>query len=300
MANPVSGAFGPPAGQPRARGETVRIVSAAELGGAARLQGLAEQVFGAGDRPRGWFTRKLRRERVDDALSVVAVDPAHPTEDPAGWLGYVLVGVPPSLGDRARTSGTAVVSQARGRGVATELLNAASGRCRDAGIRHLQLLAEAAVLPFYLQRGFRLVHPTMTALSFGRATAASLTSAPAWDSPTEAQHELVAWLPEAWSGTDAEARRGCEFEVEGRSVQAWLSREGVAWLVQRIVASEGAPLPSIAGGLLDRLPHGAPVLLPLLNADAPSSAALLDAGWVAAQRGALVERSLYSPPVGVG
>src|SRR5690606_11591897 len=57
----------------RAGMQGVRIASAAEIGGAARLEGVWLRAFGAGDRALGWFARKLARERVTDELSQVAI-----------------------------------------------------------------------------------------------------------------------------------------------------------------------------------------------------------------------------------
>lgn len=258
----------------------------------AELEGLALRIFGDGDRPPGWFARKLRREGVDPALSVVALRPGSEPRDPNGWLGYVLVGTPPSLHPAARTSGTGVVPWARGRGLASRLLDAAAQRCRDAGLRRLQLLARAELVPFYRERGFASLRATVTALGFGEATHPRLVAAPPWRSPRAAERERVAWLPEAWAGTEAHARHGCVTTEDDAALTAWISREGSAWLVQRLLAPPELSLLAAADALRRCLPAGAPVLLPLLDADDPPTRALLEAGWAAAQRGALLERTL--------
>lgn len=270
-----------------------RMITAAELGDPGRLEELARRVFGDGDRPAGWFDRKLRREHVDLRLSPVAVAAGADPHDPAAWLGYVLVGAPSSLGDAVRTAGTGVVEPARGRGLGGRLLAAAMERSRDAGYRSMQILAEAQAVPFYARHGFAMVTPTVTALAFARGGELEPEPPPrSWRALRPGEHEPVAWLPEAWEGTEPPARHGLSWDAAHGRVTAWLSREGTAWLVQRLVAASGEAPTALAEAILQRLPAGAPVLLPLLPADAPATRELLAAGWVAAQRGALLQRSL--------
>lgn len=280
-----------------APGPAVRIELAQALPDLRVLEPLARRVFGRGDRPAGWFGRKLRREQVRAELSALAVRAEAAVEDPEGWLGYVLVGTPASLGDAARTSGTGVVPAARGRAIASRLLDAVARACRDAGYRRLQLLAEARLVPFYRRRGFDAGRPTVTALGFatgdgpGRGRDGFGPARP-WRPLEPGEHTRVAWLPEAWAGTEAPARRSCAWNHAGTQVTAWISREGQAWLVQRLVSRGPATLATIAAGLLARLPRASPVLLPLLPADDPQTRALLDDRFVAAQRGSLLERLL--------
>ncbi len=282
----------------------VRIVWAGTLRHPDRLAGLAQRIFGEGDRPAGWFATKRRRERIDLSLSPVAIREGMDPDDPQGWLGYVLVGTPGSLAPAVRTAGTGVLPAAQGHGIGRRLLEAVAQRCRAAGHRRVQLLAEPALVPFYRRHGFARVHDTLTVVAFGRGPT---DGPPPWGSPTPwgpvppGQHQPVAWLPEAWAGTTASARHTVHWRVRGDvaandqghdTITAWISREGVAWLVQRLLIPRGRPLPACAAALLDRLPTAAPVLLPMLRADAPATAALLDAGWAAAQPGALLERTL--------
>jgi GNAT superfamily N-acetyltransferase len=275
------------------RAPRARTITAAELGDPGRLEVLARRVFGDGDRPAGWFPRKLRRDQVDPRLSPVAVEEGADPHDPAAWLGYVLVGTPPSLRGAVRTAGTGVVPTARGRGLGGLLLAAAAELAARAGYRRMQILAEAEVASFYVRHGFSLAMPTVTALAFARGTVyGPLDPPPPWRVCRPGEHEPVAWLPEAWEGTELAARRGLAWDTAHGRVTAWLSREGVAWLVQRLVAPASEALPALADGILQRLPAGAPVLLPLLPAAAPVTRELLAAGFVAAQQGTLLDRSL--------
>lgn len=280
------------------RALTPRIVTAAELPGWERIEHVAERVFGPGDRPAGWFRRKLRREHVDPRLSPVAVRAGAEPGDPDAWLGYVLVGTPKSRGDAVRTAGTGVVAAARGQGVGGRLLGAVAELSAAAGYRRVELWAEAAVVPFYRRHGFVPVVPTLTALAFAEGPPSpELEPAPPWRTPAADEREAVAWLPEAWVGTDAAARHGLSWiHPEGRA-QAWLSREGIAWLAQRVVAPRAVPLPALALALRSRLPAPAPLLLPQLPAHDPDTAALLASGFAVAQRAVLLERRLYSPAV---
>lgn len=270
-----------------------RIVGLDALPDPTALEGLARRIFGEGDRPRGWFARKLRRERVVPALSAVAIRADAAPSDPRGWLGYVLVGAPPSLGKTARTSGTGVIPEARGHGLATRLLESVAERSTMTGLQRLELWAEAEVSPFYLARGFRLRHRMVTVVGFAHAHAEPRLQARApatWRPRRADEHEPVAWLPEAWAGTEAAARHRCAFTEGTHEVEAWLSREGAAWLVQRLLTR--GSLPAAADGLRRYLPPGAPVLLPWLPADAAATRALLEAGWAAAQHGHRLERLL--------
>lgn len=266
-----------------------RIVPASALGDPRRLEPLARRIFGPGDRPAGWFSRKLRRERVAPELSPVAIRADAPVHDPEAWLGYVLVGTPPSRADAVRTAGTGVRPDARGQGVGGRLLKTVLRWSQAAGYRRVELLAEHATLPFYRRHGFSIRYPTVTAVAFGHATRSAWVPPPPWVDPGPQEHEPVAWLPETWAGTEPARRRGLRWRTSAGSVTAWISQEGVAWLVQRLVAPRSVPLDELATTLRAQIPMAAPLVLPLLPAEAPATRVLLDAGWSAAQRGALLE-----------
>lgn len=271
-----------------------RIVTAAELPEVEQLEGLARRVFGEGDRAPGWFRRKLVRECVDPRLSPVAVRAGAALDDPQGWLGYVLVGAPPSRGDAVRTAGTGVHPEARGRGLGGRLLHAAAQLATAAGFGRMELWAEAAVEPFYLRHGFGRVMATVTALGFARGAPPhpALLPPPPWRALDPGEHEVVAWLPEAWTGTERSSRHGLSWATTEGEATAWLSREGIAWLAQRVVAPRVATLPTLATALLERLPTPAPVLLPQLPESAPATRTLWSVGFGPVQRAVLLERRL--------
>lgn len=276
---------------------SVRIVPASEVGDVARLQGLAERVFGRRRRAPGWFTRKLRRECVRPELSVVAVRDGASPDDPAAWCGYVLVGAPPSLAGVARTAGTGVVPGARGTGVGRRLVEAACERAADAGLHTVRILAAPEAAAFYTRLGFRREREVSTLLAFARGPSAWLAGAaepwtPVDVEPGHTHVELVGWFREAWEETPADHRVSVPVPNERGDV-TWihLSAEGSAWLIHRVLAPVETATIAVADGLLERLPDGTPVLSTGVAPDCDAARELLDLGWVEVQRGQIVARS---------
>ena len=282
----------------------VRIVPLDTLPQPRRLATVAEAVFGAGQRPDGWFARKLRRECVDTSLSPVAIDPDRDPDDVLGWLGYVLVGTPPSLGHAVRTAGTGVLESARGAGIGGALLSRAAYLAAAAGYGELQLLSAPERVSFYVRHGLAVSEERVTLVrpSVGPRDAALPGPLP-WDGLGQARGSdvLVQWLPEAWAHTEA----GVRHTVALPHGFAHVSDEGRALLVHRCVAS-GDP-PAVLQSLLERLPGGRPVLLPLLPvspADPPSplsdrvstiTSTLREHGWHPIQAATLLRRRLAAP-----
>lgn len=274
----------------------VRIVPLDTLPQPGRLASVAEAVFGAGDRPEDWFARKLRRECVDSSLSPVAIDPACDPDDVRGWLGYVLVGTPPSLGHAVRTAGTAVVEAARSRGIGGALLSRAAYLAAAAGYTELQLLSAQQRVSFYERHGLTVAEERVTLVrpSWGPREQ-TLPGPGPWNGGTtvEPAHVLVQWLPEAWVHTES-SRRHTIALPDGF---AHVSFEGRALLVHRCVAS-GDPVAAMQS-LLAALPGGRAVILPLLPRGrarvSTITRALLEHGWHPIQAATLLRRRLSAP-----
>lgn len=269
------------------------IVDAAAVGSLVRLEPLARRIFGDGDRPRGWFERKLDRECVDANLSrLVHRDDAEP-DDPDGWLGYALVGCPPSLPGTARTAGIGLVPHARARGLGRALVEALIAAAHESGADRLLVPSELRVAPFYARLGFRERQRVQTLLHFGRhptTTAIDLGAPSAWDD--HAGGIVVGtWLREAWERTDP-ASRGTA-RIGGTTFH--LAQEGVALVCHRCVVDEAlAPDDAAAtfDALRDRVRDGTPLIV--VHGDAVSSvtAALRSRGWTSVQDAALLEIDL--------
>ncbi|MBL4685158.1 MAG: GNAT family N-acetyltransferase [Nannocystaceae bacterium] len=275
-----------------------RIVTVAELGAPVRLAALAESIFGARNRPSGWFARKLKRECVDPRLSSLALTADRDPTDPTSWLGYVLVGTPSSLGGAARTAGTGVLASARRRGIASALIEAAADNVRNVGKTQLQLLAEPDLAQFYSRRGFAVTQQLVTLVRPSQGPPAQLpANGTTWDAlPLDRAPEtsepwltVAQWLPETWHGTEATLRH----TVVARSARAHISREGRALLVHRLLDADNAPAQA-AAQVLQRLPAGHPVVLPMLAEVSPITDALLRAGWHPMQRSVLLDRRVSS------
>lgn len=273
--------------------EPCRIVTLADIGDAAALTSLAESIFGKRDRPPGWFARKLRRECVSPACSMVAITPDGAPDDPAAWLGYVLVGMPRSLGFRARTAGTGVLPIARRLGIASALLDRAAAAVGQTGRVRLQLLADPTLEPLYRRLRFAFVQGVVTLIrpSQGR-DGAPLPPPRPWRAIEDGTplRSVAAWMPEAWAGTEPALRH----TVRTEDAAAHISVEGRALVVHRLCGPTAAPTERIAGALLRALPAGHPVVLPLLPEVSPITSALTDAGWHPAQRGKLLSRTVAS------
>lgn len=266
------------------------VVPASEVGDVVRLEALARDVFGPGQRPQGWFARKLRREHVDPALSRVAVASGCAPQDAGAWLGYVLVGTPPSLGTAARTAGTGVLARARGHGIASALLDAAAQATAASGRAHLELVAEAPTEAFYRARGFVVVRRLVTVLEFGRgAPPGRRIAAASAHEDEDGATELdlgSALLPEAWHGTEATARH-C---IRTAGARARITDEGRAALVHGVGADDRVSLDAALDEVLDALAPARPALLAMLDEVSPITARLQSRGWSPVQRGTLLRR----------
>jgi hypothetical protein len=277
---------------------TERIVSLAHLGRdptvvAARLQPLAESIFGAGDRRPDWLARKLFRECVDVDLSRLAIAGDDP-DDASAWLGYVLVGTPPSLRPAARTAGTGVVAYARGAGLGRALVESAlAGVAARDDLDSLEILAEQGRETFYSRLGFVPVQSLATLLAFGRGEVAlQLPPAAPWDDGTPAT-DVQAFLAEAWSRTPASERGTFELATPHGRVTLHVCREGVALAIHRTRVD--APLECVNtaasaayDAFLDAIPDGTPALLVGIDRVSSVTRSLDASGWIVVQRATLV------------
>jgi len=265
---------------------TWRIVAGTEVGDLVRLQSLAEQVFGAGDRRPQWFVDKLDRECVDPALTQVAMLDGDP-------IGYALVGRPPSSAPILRAAGTAVLQAWRGRGIASAMLDAATQASAGAP---LELWAQDELVPFYASRGFALVRSVTTLLAFARGTDFELPPLQPWS--TGDGIELHAYLEEAWTRTNAARRHTLVFDDLGACVH--VCREGRAFALHRTVVRDIARAPEVFDRVLERLPTATPVVaIALPDTDVAPQRAMVSsvthslraAGWVDIQRSRILRRA---------
>lgn len=264
------------------------IVAAGEAGGLAGLQPLFEAVFGAGDRPPGWFARKLARECLDDELSRVAFVGDEP-RDPRSWIGFVLAGQPPSRGPTVRAAGVGVLAAWRRQGVAAALLDSLAAT--SSGATAIEVAADPAALPLYRACGFVEVQATTTVLGFGRGPLAPLPPPAPWDAPSQPL-ELHGYLQEAWERTP-DAERTTLSWIEP-NVTHHVCREGRAFAVHRTLVADARAhdVETAFDRLLERLPDGAPVLVLALPQVSSITGSLRSAGWVDVQSAAIVRRAL--------
>lgn len=247
------------------------------------LERLAARIFGPGDRPPGWLARKLAREAIDPALSTLVVHTGSPDPAPEdSLLGYLLVGREP--GDPlAHSAGVGLVPDARGRGLGGRLLAHTADRLRRAGARGLRVLAEPAREPWYARQGLVVVARRVTLLAFGTCPISPVPGRKlAWSiDPGRPRVEICGWRPGPWQRTPADL--ALTLELPGGAA-AHLSREGLAWLVHRLLAPAGLDPAAVVQELLARLPHGAPILLYGCDAVSSVTARLEGLGLAPAQR----------------
>lgn len=226
---PVPGASPsvPKASKPRdpGAGSAVQLASALDLD-LATLEPVARQIFGAGDRPPGWFTRKLAREGVDPALSSLAFGTGGEV------VGYLLVGDEqgPHAPLLAHCAGLGVLPTHRGRGLGPALVACSVAALRRRHALALHALAEPPRRSFYEQLGF---HPlaarhTLQTTGLGPRDPDLAAHPPApWQLPGRC---VAHWRAGTWSRTPK--LLAATLQLERGAVH--LSREGQAILVQRM------------------------------------------------------------------
>lgn len=266
------------------------------LDGLAALEPLAETIFGRGERVPGWFARKLVRECVEPAASALLM-----ADDEV--VGLALVGRPPSLGELARGAGVGVHPELRGQGSGSRLLAHACALAQARGARALEFWAEPARVEWYRRQGFAATRAWWTLLAHATgANPCDESLRPCASLPEASAATLWAWTAEAWLRTPSEQRFVLAATQARLELRAWLTREGRAWLVQRLDVRDvgGEPghvldtdqrLAALAR-VRDALPRAAPLLAFPCPAQREWTSAALSHGWSIAQRSWLVRREL--------
>jgi GNAT superfamily N-acetyltransferase len=250
------------------------------------LQALTEQIFGVGQRAPGWFRRKLIREGVEPRLSAIAIDRA--SGEPCG---HVLVGGAASLGNRVRGSTIAVTTAMRGRGIGRALIDFADARAHACGFEQLEFLCEDERLNWYLRQGFTLVERQLSLCASGLGLHDELPTGVEIEAAPLSRDPLWTWLPEIWMRTPTSERAYLELDASGHGrARIWLTREGRAWLAQRLELDHGEALVHVVGQLRRKLATDTPLLLYPCTAETPTTEALTSAGFMPMQRSSLVRR----------
>ncbi len=251
----------------------VRIVSAGAVGDLAELEPLARAVFGQGQRAQGWFAQKLRRECVQLEPSQL-VTRSTDSADPEAWIGYGLLGRPPSLGLTARTAGVGLKTRWRGVGLGRRLVGALRDAAADGGARSMLVPASEASAPFYARCGLHPTQTSKTLLAFGTGRAGPRRRAAAWDDPCPGPARS-AWLREAWERTAPERTYTVRLR-DGRD-RFDVSIEGSAHVAMRWTSADGDPQGPSAW--LQTVPNGVPALLHEMPVNAPALPGLRQWGW---------------------
>lgn len=243
--------------RPLPPGYTLRLVAETDVA-LPDLQPLAEQIHGAHARPRGWFTRKLAREGVDPARSVLAFGPG------GERVGYMLVGDEPGE-SVAHCAGLGVLEQFRRRGIGPAMVARAAAALHAADLTHLRALSEPPRRGFYEHLGFqvrRQLH-TLHARATGEAPLDFSVHPPtAWSLPG---HPVAGWRAGTWSRTPTSL--AASVTLADGAASAHLSREGRAILVQRLCVAEQHASTSVEitqralEDLRSRFVHGTSLLL---------------------------------------
>jgi GNAT superfamily N-acetyltransferase len=256
------------------RTPTVHLLPVASIGATERLEPLARAVFGEGQRPRGWFDRKLARECVvPDRSLVVSLSPD--AKDAKTWIGYGLLGQPPSLGSTARTAGIGLKPSSRGQGIGQRLVRGLLEQARRGGADGVVIPASTGSRAFYERCGLLPREVTHTLLAFGRGTATPNVDE-SWDSATPGPAQS-GWFREAWEQT----RTRTTTRVRDGRDRFDVSFEGTAHVAMRWTSADG--LPDGPRDWLRTVPTGAPALLHEVPADAPFLSGLLEDGWTVVQ-----------------
>lgn len=311
--------------------DKLELLNLTQLRDRELVQSLAERVFGSGDRPKDWFTRKLEREAIDNDMSFVAADtrgvaPQSACENPDGWYGMVLVSAPASRPGTAHCATLGVLRHLQGRGVGARLIDAAMAQARRAGLRRMEAMVEPALVAYYQSLGFTSQRVLRTMLAFGRKpmpqaepetrtqtqTSSDTTIDASFEATTKTASESSGdtlppaepWCPDDLShyvelcGWLAEAwectpKSECN-TIRGEHWCAHTSVEGKSRLVHRLLVARDIDRAKIQVTASEELLDAIPAGQPVLvyGCDARMTRTLNARGWVTVQTGTQVEREL--------
>jgi GNAT superfamily N-acetyltransferase len=253
--------------------------------GLAGLEPLFEETHGGGARNPGWLPIKLKRECVDLNASCVVRTVATDASEPM-WLGFALVGTPPSLAPCARMSGMGVVPLYRGRGLARRML--AHIQCTLPATHYeLRCLSEPRNRNMYTHLGFRESHNIATLLHFGAGSDTALRD-PNDASPGSGE-VISQWLDETWTHSPAASKQVWETD-DGR---AYLTQEGCSLLVHRFELANTSEIERgalVLDGLRLSVKQGTPVLVYGWPDDPDALRSVDLRGWQVAQRACVMVR----------
>lgn len=255
----------------------IRHVPVEGIGDPTRLEPLARAVFGQGQRPHGWFEQKLRRECVLPTRSMLLTQSQDATDSDA-WVGYGLLGRPPSLGAWARTAGIGLIPAWRGKGLGAALVESLQDAARQDGAEGLLIPASPDAVPFYERCGLNRGKTTHTLWATGVGQEAPVQGPEPWDSPCPGPMRS-GWFAEAWERTPAAGRQ--TLRLRDGAERFDVSMEGSAQVALRWTSiGGGAEGPS---AWLRAMSPRTPALLHDIAAAAAELPALLESGWSVAQ-----------------
>lgn len=268
----------------------IRQVPVEHIGDPTLLEPLARKIFGDGQREDGWFARKLRRECVLPSRSILLTHSRDAT-DPEGWLGYGLVGRPPSLGRVARTAGIGLIPAWRGRGLGMSLLHGLQRAAHHDGAEELRVPASPNAVSFYARCGLSRHSTAYTLWATGVGDETVDGPPEPWESPCPGPLRS-GWFRESWERTPQARRR--TVRLRGGAERFDVSMEGSAQLAVRWTSKEGGTEGATAW--LRALSRGTPALLHEIDAASPELPALLEHGWSVAQTTITMVATGFSTP----
>lgn len=256
----------------------IRFVTVDSVGDPSQLEPLARAVFGEEQRPRDWFAKKLGRECVVPTRSLLLTQSLD-AKDAAAWVGYGLLGRPPSLGPLARTAGIGLIPGWRGRGLGARLVEELRSAAQQEGAQGLLIPASPGAVAFYERCGLTAHRTTHTLWASGVGDDATPAPSPEpWDGPCPGPIRS-GWFAEAWERTPPRGRH--TLRLCGGTERFDVSMEGSAQLAMRWTSQDGGTAGPSAW--LRTMGSGTAALLHDLPASAPELPALLARGWSVAQ-----------------